>query len=656
MGLLILAVLLVLMISSIPGARTGSPSGSRAPRGAFAPTTRTVATPPPPVSNWAHLPGGGGPAARWYSRMAYDAADQVVLMAGAYNGMVGINDTWTFANGTWTNLTSRLTTAPPGLDTVAYDPGLGAVVGYGTGAGISVVWEFHRLHWTNITPATNPSPRGRSMMIYDPTLGGEVLFGGQANGGTNTFNDTWLFKNGVWTQLFPAHSPPARARAGFAWDAADSTAVLFGGFSMYGNPDFGDTWEFTGTDWTKTTQSTAPSQRDGIPMVYDPNDRAVILFGGFFTDNFSTQGTDNDTWTYAGHHWTLLSPSVSPSARGLVGLTYCDACHYLLLFGGYQFGNLPLSDAWVWLEPIVSGAIYQTPPAVEVGSLATFNASWTGGGGPFRLNWSFGDGAFSSLESPSHRYAQVASFLVNLTIMDSYGSSRLVQANVTVSVGLSLGAPTYRPIEPVAGAPVGFNLTVSGGIAPYTYSWSFGDGQGSSSASPTHVYASAGERTTYANVSDTDGLRASRLILVDVAATALTAAPPVPNVPAPQVNGSVVLTEAASGGLTPYNYTWDLGDHTTAYGERVTHVYRSAESFVVVVSVRDRLGIVENGTLTLTIHSTSPGGGGGGGGGGSSGSSPPPPYLFWGLVAAIVVVAAAAVAGIALRGRRPPTG
>jgi beta propeller repeat protein len=43
-------------------------------------------------------------------------------------------------------------------------------------------------------------------------------------------------------------------------------------------------------------------------------------------------------------------------------------------------------------------------------------------GSPTRWNWSFGDGSYSALRSPTHRYAAGGTFTVNLTVMNAFGT------------------------------------------------------------------------------------------------------------------------------------------------------------------------------------------------------------------------------------------
>jgi len=91
--------------------------------------------------------------------------------------------------------------SPPGewLGSLAYDPVDKEVVAFG-GCSFSVcpenyTWVFSDGVWTNITnPQDAPSARWAATMDFDPNMGGVLLFGGV---NTVYLNDTWLFRGGA---------------------------------------------------------------------------------------------------------------------------------------------------------------------------------------------------------------------------------------------------------------------------------------------------------------------------------------------------------------------------------------------------------------------------------------------------------------------------
>jgi hypothetical protein len=74
--------------------------------------------------------------------------------------------------------------------------------------------------------------------------------------------------------------------------------------------------------------------------VFDPNLRAVVLFGG------GSGGIDqNNTWAWTGSQWKQLLASQVPLPREGAGIAYAAASGGTLVFGG-QDGNLLLNDTW----------------------------------------------------------------------------------------------------------------------------------------------------------------------------------------------------------------------------------------------------------------------------------------------------------------------
>ncbi len=95
-------------------------------------------------------------------------------------------------------------------------------------------------------------------MADDIAHGNVVLFGGR------NFGDTWTWNGTDWSKRTPAHSPYLRLDIGMAYDA-HGQVVLFGGTCA---GDCADTWTWDGTDWTQHPLGTiGVSQRSGPPGV-----------------------------------------------------------------------------------------------------------------------------------------------------------------------------------------------------------------------------------------------------------------------------------------------------------------------------------------------------------------------------------------------------
>jgi hypothetical protein len=162
--------------------------------------------------------------------------------------------------------------------------------------------------------AATPSGRFESRMVWDPAIHRAVLFGGltSLDAGTKQqyeLADTWEWTGNRWLQVFPAHSPSARASESMVFDSARNRVVIFGGRQAKLN--LNDTWSFDGTDWTAITTANAPSVRELAPAAYDSARDRIVLFGGVH-QTYSADGRTltetplHDTWEFNGTNWTQI--------------------------------------------------------------------------------------------------------------------------------------------------------------------------------------------------------------------------------------------------------------------------------------------------------------------------------------------------------------
>jgi hypothetical protein len=70
--------------------------------------------------------------------------------------------------------------------------------------------------------------------------------------------------------------------------------VLFGGFDSSGSPA-GGTWTWDGSTWTQQHPATSPPNKAAAPMAYDAATGTAVMFGGVSSDDLSVVG---DTWTW----------------------------------------------------------------------------------------------------------------------------------------------------------------------------------------------------------------------------------------------------------------------------------------------------------------------------------------------------------------------
>jgi hypothetical protein len=218
---------------------------------------------------WSQLHPTLSPTARAGAAMVYDAADGYTVLFGGSNTTQTFRDTWQFSGGRWTPLAP--TVSPPARSTasIAYDATDGYVVLFGGCVGISCnlnggtllsdTWTYAHGEWSPVTSKLTPPARSEAGMAYDgpgvlhgSPLGGVLLFGGAGGSGFGVvLGDSWFFLHGQWYPLNVEFPPPARSGEALAYDAADGRILMAGGQSaMSGNTDgnqqvnLNDTWQF----------------------------------------------------------------------------------------------------------------------------------------------------------------------------------------------------------------------------------------------------------------------------------------------------------------------------------------------------------------------------------------------------------------------------
>ena len=225
-------------------------------------------------------------------RLKFTAYNYSVLFGGVgSSGYLG--DTWRWVGspvgGSWTQIHPSTSPSARANMSMAYDTANNEIVLFGgqnSGGYLGDTWVFSQSgQWSQLSPSTAPSARAGAAMVYDSEDGYMVLFGGHNSGGA--LSDTWKFVGGVWTQLTEATSPSARYGSGIIdcpqipgdGETQPQVVLLVGGYT--GSAFLNDTWAFSGGVWT-----VVPSHTPGlVPFAFgamsnDVDDGHPSLFGG----------------------------------------------------------------------------------------------------------------------------------------------------------------------------------------------------------------------------------------------------------------------------------------------------------------------------------------------------------------------------------------
>jgi hypothetical protein len=107
--------------------------------------------------------------------------------------------------------------------------------------------------------------------------------------------------------------PEARSAAAMAFDSANGTMLLFGGYGIHG--PLNDTWTWDGSSWTQQHPSTSPPARGGSLMAYDATSRTVVLLGGTNFPEFGGVISSGSGYACPG----VVTPTVASPAIGSSG-------------------------------------------------------------------------------------------------------------------------------------------------------------------------------------------------------------------------------------------------------------------------------------------------------------------------------------------------
>lgn len=94
---------------------------------------------------------------------------------------------------------------------------------------------------------------------------------------------------------------------------------------------------------SKNGQENDPGARWGHVLVYHPEQRHLLLYGGAPERRKYT----DDTWIWDGTNWTKMEIE-GPPARGFSAAAYHSERKSIIIHGGRGNGNVTFSDTWEW--------------------------------------------------------------------------------------------------------------------------------------------------------------------------------------------------------------------------------------------------------------------------------------------------------------------
>lgn len=568
-------------------------------------------------------------AAEAYGSMAYDGVlHEMVVVAGCTTTVGGCAhnlDPATFALGgpgsTWADVGTTFTPGlafpgeGPGGDwagEMAYDPSTLGLVYFGgensTSAVQNSTWSMNASGWANVTASTRlctpspptcdyPSGIAFGGMTWDGQIGEVVLTGGLTNGGSLT-NGTYGLNNSFWRPTCgtscSAVAPPSGDNGTISSNSSAVAPLLLEGECA--TACRGSEWAFdvppepvVRVVFPNPSELGVPVSISGTTLTGTGSGPVVTttLFDGNGATNISTVTsgvTFGSTVAFAGRF------SYATTGRYEVTAREVD-------FFDVQGVSLP-DQAEV--NATLSAAPLGTPDPTEVGTPVNFSAGTSGGVPPFSFAWQFGDGTTGTGSSPSHAYAMPGNYSGWVVVNDSLAVVANDSFTVVVYPTLSVEV-AFSATETDAGFLIDVGAVPSGGDGTYvTYHWTFGDHQSASGRVVPHAWATAGNYTVTANVTDSAGFTATGTAPLRVNADLALSSIGVSD-SSPTTATAVTFDVPVHNGTPGYGYTWSFGDGTISHAAEPQHTFSTAGAYAVSVTVVDRAGGIATKHLDLTI-------------------------------------------------------
>ncbi len=210
-------------------------------------------------------------------------------------------------------------------------------------------------------------------------------------------------------------------------------------------------------------------------------------------------------------------------------------------------------------------------------------------------NWSFGDGATSTLQNPGHTYSKSGPYKVKLVITSSFGCKDSIIKQIRIEP-IPKAAFVYK--NACIGTPIYFSNKSIDSTVGATYHWSFGDGTTSTSSSPAQTYSTNG---TYAVVM----IITSRFGCKDTTKQTLTpyVAPVVNFVYSGACTNNAVAFGDSDKNGTGATYTWNFGDggSDVSNSDTATHIYTKAGANTVLLTIQSANGCKDTASKTINI-------------------------------------------------------
>ena len=216
--------------------------------------------------------------------------------------------------------------------------------------------------------------------------------------------------------------------------------------------------------------------------------------------------------------------------------------------------------------------------------------------------WSFGDGASSTEQNPSHTYTTAGTYTVTLTATNAGGSDTVTRTGY-IAASKTTTAPTATFVSNITSgtASLGVQFVDASTYSPTGWAWSFGDGGTSAEQNPVHTYTTAGTYTvtlTATNVGGSDTVTRTGFITVSVSSSEPVASF-VPTATTGTIPLAVQFVDTSTN--SPTSWVWSFGDGGTSSEKNPSHTYTTAGTYTVTLTATNTGGsntVTQTGLIT----------------------------------------------------------
>jgi large repetitive protein len=367
----------------------------------------------------------------------------------------------------------------------------------------------------------------------------------------------------------------------YAWDTGAVGAIMQPPFGGQGGIHTVTATDLVGCTKIATVTITAPAALVLIPSIVTP----ISCNNG--TNAVLTVAVTGGTapYTYLWDNADATATTTNPISVGTHTVIVTDAA----------LCNQTATINVVNPTPILATAVLTSEPLCNLGFTGVGTASATGGAPPYTYMWDAGN-----LTNPINNALGAGLHIV--TVTDALNCTGLASFTMTEPTAILATAVETTPVTCFNGTNGVATASATGGIAPYTYLWDVG------TPNNTTINNNLNAGTHTVTITDANACqKTAEVVITEPAAILATAVETTPATCFGGTNG--VGTAAATGGIAPYTYLWDLGTpNNTAVNNNLNAGVHSVIvtdanscSTIVNVTISQATAVVATATQTTPV-------------------------------------------------------